>query len=161
MRNLKELLLRVLAVLILLGFLVGLLLVVFVPVELYKMAQASEWPSRKGVVTISYARRVNPVSKPAYWRAEIIGTFVDNGERFAITRARYGDFRFGSGEASASDIVAKYPVGIEVNVYYSPTNPRETILEPFAPGSKMFVALGVGIGFVLLPVGLYVCRKKS
>jgi hypothetical protein len=154
-------LLKALGALILLGFLVGLLLVVFVPVELNKMAQASEWPSRKGVVTVAYARRVNPVNKPAYYRAEIIGTFLDNGERFAITRVRHGEFRFGSGQASAMETVAQYPVGSQVDVYYSPPNPRETILEPRAPRSTMFIALGAGIGLVLLPVVLYACRKKS
>jgi hypothetical protein len=49
---------------------------------------------------------------------------------------------------------------IDIRVYYSPTNPRQTILEPFAPRDKMFIALGVGIGLVLLPVGLYACRKR-
>lgn len=145
---------------ILTGFIMGLVLVVFVPVELCKMAEARAWPSRKGLITVSHARRVSSVRRPAYWQAEIGGRFLDNGEKFWVSRVRYGDFRFGEGKASAMETVAKYSVGSEVDVYYSPTHPRQTILEPLAPWHTMGVAFGVGIGFVLLPVVLFVFRKQ-
>ncbi len=138
----------------------GLVLIVGVPFELYQMPQARTWPSRKGVITTSYARHVYSAGKPPYWKAEVAGRFLDTGERFGVSRVRYGDFRWGVGKASATTTVATYPVGREVDLYYAPTNPRQIILEPLAPRRTMVVALGVGIGFVLLPFVLFVFRKQ-
>ena len=160
MQSVKAGLGKVVAVAIVLGFFFGVLSVVFVPVELHKMAEAREWPSRRGVLTLSYARRVSSAGRAPYWRPEIGGTFLDTGEKFWITRVRYGDFRFGGGKAGAEEAVAKYPAGREVDVYFAPTSPGEKILEPLAPRTTMHVTLGLGIGFLIVPVGLFLLRKR-
>ena len=159
-RSITAALEKVAAVAIVVGFLFGLLSVVCVPFELHKMAQARDWPSRRGVITLSYARRVSSPGRAPYWRTEIGGTFLDKGEKFWITRVRYGDFRFGGGKARAEEAVATYPAGREVDVYYSPASPSEKILEPFGPPTTMHITLGLGIGFLLVPVGLYMLRKR-
>jgi hypothetical protein len=74
------------------GFFFGLFVLVFAPIEMLKKAKAESWPSRKGVITLSYASR-NPGSRwsnpnPGYWKAEICGNYIDSGERFCISRVR-------------------------------------------------------------------------
>jgi hypothetical protein len=149
-------------ILILLGFLVGLLFIIFVPVEMYKMHQARGWPWREGKITHSSASlgRHAGIQHARYWKVDIGGAFDDNGERFWISRVRYGGFRWGAGKAAAMADVAKYPVGAKLKVYYSPTRPKETILEPFAPWDTMQMLLAVGAVFFLLPFILYLFREQ-
>lgn len=145
------------------GILFGLFVVVTTPFEIYKKVQAETWPSRKGVITLSYPLRhrgsVGRTGTGPYWTPEICGSFIDNGERFCISRVRFGGIRFGGGEASANETVARYPVGREVDIYYSPENPDETILEAHSSWKEMLTLLGLGTGFLLLPFFLWVFRK--
>jgi len=50
-------------------------------------------------------------------------------------------------------------VGSEVAVYYSPKNPRDTVLEAHSSWQEMKTLLGLGIGFLLLPVIPWLFRK--
>jgi hypothetical protein len=159
--SIKKILGKALGVLILLGFLVGLLLVVSALAEMSKMAEAQEWPFREGVVTQSSASETFSRRRGDRWTFVIRGIFNDNGEKFVLTRVRYGEFKLGKGKAYSLAAVAKYPVGSEVRVYYSPAHPRKMILEPFAPWDEMVIVLGAGIGLVLIPVVLFCFRKKA
>jgi hypothetical protein len=147
---------------LLVGILFGLLVVVSVPIESYWKADAESWPSRRAVVTKSYASHRSGIMQPGrrttYWKAEICGRYKDNGEEFCASRVRYGHWRFG--EAFALESVARYPVGREIDVYYSRNNPKETVLEAHSSWNETFVILGIGVGFLLLPVFLWVFRKK-
>jgi hypothetical protein len=140
------------------GFILGLFFTATVPFEMRQMADAREWPSRKGIITKSAAsRKINLLQRP-YWAVEICGSYKDNGVGFCVSRVRYGEFRLDEGEASSLAAVAKYHVGKEVDVFYSPHDPGKTVLEPDAPWTTMVAALALGIGLLLLPVLLFVIR---
>ncbi len=151
---------KIAGVALLIGIVFGLFVVVVAPFEMYAKAKAETWPSRKGVVTLSYASHKRGSKNILYWSPEICGTYNDNGERFCVTRIRYGGIRFGEGEASAREAVARYPVKREVDVYYSPDNPRLTILEANSPWTQMYTLFGLGIALLLLPAMLWVFRKQ-
>lgn len=95
-----------------------------------------------------------------YWSTEICGIYADNGEKFCISRVRYGDFRWGEGKAAALADVAKYPVGRSVNVYYAPDNPRATLLEAISPWTPLLTLLGLGVAGLLLPLILWLFRHR-
>jgi hypothetical protein len=148
----KKIFQQLLGNLILLGFLLGLLSIIFVPVEMFKMHQARGWPSRDGTITHSSATLGRGgFRKAPSWRPDIGGTYHDNGEKFWISRVRYGGFRWSERKAAA---------GAKVEVYYSPARPKDTIWEPFAPWDTMIITLAGGVGLVLLPVMLYLFRKQ-
>jgi hypothetical protein len=149
-----------LGIAILLGFFVGLIAVVFVPAEMRKMSRAETWPARKGVITTSYARRVPGGYRTGpSWRPEICGRYRDTAQRFCIARVRYGGIRWGGGKAAAEEVVARHPVGAEVDVFVSPADPRETVLDPHPSWTPMVVLLSLGVGFLLLPVVLWMFRR--
>ena len=157
----KKILQQLLGILILFGFLAGVLAIIFVPVEMSKMKAVREWPSREGTVTVSsITLHGGGYRRADYWKADIGGTYHDNGGKFWVSRVRYGDFRWGRGKRSATEDAAKYPKGAKVKVYYSPDDPLDTVLEPFAPWNTMIVTLAVGVGLLLLPVMLYLFRKQ-
>lgn len=160
MNAIKQMLLKLFGVVLLVGIVFGLFTIVAVPIEMSKMASAEKWPSRKGLITKSFAERHSSPRQAPWWRAAICGTYKDNGEKFCVQRVRYGDFRFGSGEAKAREAAAKYPVGREVDIYYSPSNPKETVLEARTSWNTMNTLLGLGIGFLLLPVLLWLFRRQ-
>lgn len=144
-----------------LGFLFGLVAVVFVPYEMYRKAQAESWPARKGVVTLGYDRGSRGKRGAIFVVPEICGRYRDNGERFCVTRVRFGAIRWGSGEAQAQEILRRYPVGSEVDVHHAPDNPKETVLEARSPWVELQVLLGAGLFFLALPVVLHVLKKKG
>ncbi|MBT1072029.1 DUF3592 domain-containing protein [Pelotalea chapellei] len=160
MNAIKQILGKLLGYVLLAGILFGLFTIVAVPIEMGKMATAEKWPSRKGLITKSFADRRSSTRRAPWWRAEICGTYKDSEETFCVRRVRYGDFRFGSGEAEAHEAVAKYPVGREVDIYYSPSNPKETVLEARTSWNTMASLLGLGIGFLLLPLLLWLFRRQ-
>lgn len=157
----KDIVGTLIGVILLVGIVFGLFAVVAAPLEMLKMADAETWPSRKGVIkTSSVVREPGFWKRGPFWHADICGTYKDNGESFCISRVRYGDFRFRGDKAGSRETAAKYPVGREVDVYYSPDNPKETTLEPHASWQEMTVLLSLGIGFLFLPVLLWALRKK-
>jgi uncharacterized protein DUF3592 len=161
MDTLKTVLGKVAGVVLLAGILFGLFAIVTVPIEMSKKAEAENWPSRKAVITKSYADyRRGSGKSGGYYRTEICGRYADTEQPFCVTRIRFGGFRFGAGKASALETVAKYPAGAEVDIYYSPDNPKETVLEARSPWTEMYVMLGLGTGFLLLPVLLWAFRKR-
>ncbi len=155
---------KIIRALLLLGIAVGLVTVVAVPIEMSKMAAAKHWPSRKGVITTSYVRpvlgRVGKMGTTTTWRPEICGFYPDNqADRFCIARVRYGEIRWGSWKAPSEAVAAQYPAGREIDVYYDPEDPKETILDPLAPWNEMIALLSIGVAGLLLPVFLWVFRK--
>jgi hypothetical protein len=92
---------------ILLGVLFGLLVLVFMPFELRRMADARPWPFREGVVTKSV---VSPQAsfRKTFWGPVIRVTYHDTGEEFWVSRIRYGEFKTRTGKASAEADIARY-----------------------------------------------------
>ena len=150
-----------LALAILVTFMLGLFIVITVPFELAKMADARTWPSREGTVTHSLASRTGSIRRSDYWEPLIRGTYDDTGEAFWISKVQYGEFRLGNGQSRSVEQVAKYPVGSKVQVYYPPSHPRDTILEPFASWDHLLVMGGIGVGFALLPFALYIYGRLT
>lgn len=99
MTRLKNILGQIVGIALLLGFFAGLIAVVFVPVEMSKMAEAQTWPSRPGVITQSSASGVFGRRRGNRWTYVIRGIFTDTGEPFVITQVRYGEFSPGRGKS--------------------------------------------------------------
>jgi hypothetical protein len=160
----KHVILKVLGYVLFAGIVFGLFVVAVIPFEMYKKSQAESWPSRTGVITKSFTSRQRGSGgrggNAPYVRPEICGNYRDNGEEFCVTRVRYGGFRFGEGRETAEETVARYPVGREVVIHYSPDDPKETVLEASSPWTEMFALLGLAIAFLLLPVILWLFRKR-
>ena len=103
------------------------------------------WPSAPGMVTGGAIRqRTSGVGE------EESVSFIPVVEyRFEIGAAAYTAAGIGFGEtgygsrAMAEKVLARYPAGSVVNVYYNPANPNQTFLE----------AGGGVIGWIMLAVG--------
>jgi hypothetical protein len=161
MASIKSIVAKAAGYVLLIGLLFGVFVSITVPLEMMRMASAESWPARKAIITTSYASRKSTSNRPPFWRPEICGNYQESGERFCVTRVSFGTFRFGSGEAEARTIVAKYPVGVETDVYQSPENPKETILDPHPSWNAMWTLLSVGVLFLVIPPMLWIARRHG
>jgi hypothetical protein len=72
-----------------------------------------------------------------------------------VRRLRFGIWNAPFGRRGIEEAVARYPIKTQLDVYYSPTDPKMVILEPHVAATSTWVALCVGLGLGLLPVALY------
>lgn len=115
---------------------------------------SKNWPSVPGIILVSKVER-----PPAGGRndryAKVIYEYLVAGRKYGGSRV---SFRQGSGFVSEDPtrIVAKYPQDSPVKVYYDPTSPKSSVLEPgFEPTSL----IPVGIGAFLFMIALMGTRR--
>ena len=104
------------------------------------------WPAAQGEVRSSDALRFQSVGagQGARYRPEILYAFSVGGKEYTGVRRTLLAWQT-SGSQSAEEVVARYPVGKKVTVYYDPRNPRESILirESALPSAILVTALGL------------------
>ena len=143
-------------------FLVAGLAVGFFGVKGLINAKASvEWPQDSGEILMSEVDRNSGSSgsggSSTTYHAAIVYSYQIDDVGYESDRVAYGDY--GSSDSShAREIVRRYPVGEEVQVFYHPDDPRTSLLEPgvklqawFLPlFGLIFTAVGTGM-FLFLP----------
>jgi len=132
----------------------------------YKSLQvraASEWPSTPGKVVTSDSQvrqiRVIDRSREDGYRLEprnfanIVYEYSVSGEKLSNNRVSIDDDR---GDFGIAEIIARYPVGTVVTVYYNPLHPRDAVLERETPkgwwgclGIAMAAALAIMFGSLI------------
>ena len=134
----------------------GAVFAIYGIIELDRASAMRDWPAIQGEV---YSARVVEeidhgidASTPRVYRPEIRYSFILGGTEYAGSRRSVGETA-ASWRSHAERVVARYPAGKPVTVYYNPQNPRESILErQTAKGWAIFfivvgVAVGIGGGF--------------
>jgi hypothetical protein len=124
----------------------------------YKTLQvraAREWPSTPGKVVISDSEvrdvRVLDDSREDNYRierrnfADIVYQYSVAGKQLRNNRVGIGEDR---GNFEVAETIAKYPVGMDVTVYYNPLRPNEAVLERDLP-KGLWGCLGIGTAVVL------------
>ncbi|MEM7332070.1 MAG: DUF3592 domain-containing protein [Chloroflexota bacterium] len=106
--------------------------------------QSNGWPSAKGEITNSSIRTESTDDGLTY-HADVEYRFVANDRWYEANIVKFGE----SGHASrtdAAEILARYPVGDEVNVFYDPEMPETAVLEPGVTfDSYLFLLIGLSI----------------
>ena len=95
-----------------------------------KMAAVSQWPSTMGTVMASSIewRSSSDSGSTAYPVVQY--SYQVNGQAYQSSKLAPGPEMGGTG---AQKVVARYPSGAQVLVFYNPQNPSEAVLERKAP----------------------------
>jgi len=94
-----------------------------------RMAEVSQWPSTMGTVVMSRVDRRS--SGDGYTDYPVVQySYQVNGQPYQSTKLAPGPEMGGTG---ARKVVAKYPAGAQVMVFYDPQQPSEAVLERKAP----------------------------
>ncbi|PWB71040.1 MAG: hypothetical protein C3F07_15595 [Anaerolineales bacterium] len=94
------------------------------------VAKAANWSSTMGTVTFSTVERRSSGDGYSYYPV-VNYTYQVMGQMLQGDRIMPGPRSGGSG---AHKVVARYPIGAQVMVYYDPNNPSEAVLERGMPG---------------------------
>jgi hypothetical protein len=94
-----------------------------------RMAVVSQWPSTMGVVQMSTIDRRS--SSDGYTDYPVVQySYQIGGQTYQSMKLAPGPEVGGTG---AGKVVAKYPAGAQVMVFYNPQNPSDAVLERKAP----------------------------
>lgn len=117
-----------------------------------KNAQAHTWPTVRGAILSSEVESEvkrhdgRPIETHA---AAIRYTYDVGGKTYESDQIQLGGTRQTSDPDEFEQMIARYPAGKRVTVYYDPTDPAIATLEPGAPGGIFNMAM-VGGGCLLV-----------
>ena len=112
------------------AFLVDAILLGIIYAARRGVAKAASWPSTMGTVTFSTVERRQSSDSTASYPV-VNYTYQVMGQMFEGRKIMPGPETGGS---FAHKVVARYPVGAQVMVYYDPNNPSDAVLERGMPG---------------------------
>jgi hypothetical protein len=116
-----------------LGFVFLILNVIFLVILFFirrRMAVVSQWPSTMGTVNASYLERRSS-SEGGYTNYPVVQyAYQVSGQAYQGMKVAPGPEVGGTG---AGTVVARYPSGAQVMVFYNPQNPSDAVLETKAP----------------------------
>ena len=115
------------------GFVLIILNVIFLTIIFFmrrRMATVSQWPSTMGTVLASHLERRSS-SEGGYTNYPV----VQYSYRVSEQSYQGGKIAPGPeiGGTGAGKVVARYPAGAQVMVFYNPQNPSDAVLETKAP----------------------------
>ena len=116
------------------GFFFLILNVIFLGILFFmrrRMAAVSQWPSTMGTVSASYLERRHSSSDSGSTNYPVVQySYQVSGQSYQSTKLAPGPEVGGTG---AGKVVARYPTGAQVMVFYNPQNPSDAVLETKAP----------------------------
>lgn len=120
----------------------------------HRRAQATlAWPASPGQVLAAVVGVQSGENGPTYF-PRITYTYNVNGQTYQNDRLVIGGGISGN-RGPAEQIVARYPAGSSVPVYFNPANPQEAVLERRSGSTRFLVGLGAFL--LLMGCGLLAC----
>ena len=121
--------------------LIGIGVSIFGGILLWKALSSQAWPSVKGRI-ISASLEKEKIRGRVISRERIQYVYHVKGKRFVGERVALG-LRLLTLRPPARQVIKKYPMGALVTVYYNPSRPEESVLEPgVKPYIKLIAAAG-------------------
>jgi hypothetical protein len=115
------------------GFVFLILNAIFLSIIFFmrrKMAAVSQWPSTMGTVVMSTLEQRSS-SEGGYTNYPVVQySYQVGGQAYQSLKLAPGPEVGGTG---AGKVVARYPAGAQVMVFYNPQNPSDAVLERKAP----------------------------
>ncbi len=111
---------------------------------------SSEWPSVAGTIKESEVRQERHEGK-LHHSAGIHYEYQIDGQTLGGDTVWFGGNFSSTDSGSARKTVNRYPVGEQVDVYYNPEDPTNSVLEPGAHLSS-YAVFGIGLAFLFVGV---------
>jgi len=121
-----------------------------------RQIRAQNYPTAAGVVTHSEVEGHG--GRHGNYSPNVQYKYAVAGKTYSSNRYRFGDVY--AVEGKAHQIVAEYPVGKQVPVYYNPDNPADALLQPGVDGGDLFLATFLlPFNLVMLVIGSLMAGK--
>ena len=113
---------------------------------------SADWPSVKGKIIDSQLVRSRDKDGKSSYSADVIFKYTVDNEEYEGDNVWFG--QYGGNRSTMQKIVKQYPKGKEVDVFYMPDDPNESVLQPGAfTSSYMVLVIGMifaGVGVLML-----------
>jgi hypothetical protein len=132
--------------------------------DIYGGVMSKTWPSVSGSVQSSQVHQVTKKIKHHRYKADIRYAYKVEGKSYSSRRIDFSTSNRYLSRSEAEGIVAKYPRGSEVRVFYKQGDPEEAVLESvikFNVSTLLFSPLILLLGLYLLRSGLKELRNAS
>jgi hypothetical protein len=137
-------------------FLAGAILLFFAIRTRKKSNASMAWPSTAGQISEASVRQNSSTDEDGHvnftYSPVVEYDFTVNGQAFKGRRINYGVTASPSREAAQKE-VDRFPVGMQVTVFYNPEKPGEAVLEKKVVTSKV----GLILGSVFMALTLCTC----
>ncbi len=121
---------------------------------------SKDWPAVPGTITASQVRISTDEDGTTYF-ADVTYKYVVNDRWYTAATVHFGEY--GSGSRSRADkIVARYPPGSQVTVYYNPDKSGTAVLEPGVSWSS-YLGIFMSLAFFIVPVAMllsFIIQKR-
>lgn len=110
-----------------------------------KVGESAAWPSTVGTITgstIAESVSTSDDDNITHYRPVITYTYQIAGVSYESKRLMFGAVESGSNK-NAQAVVARYPIGASVPVYYNPLDAKEAVLERQSKSSSVMLILGI------------------
>lgn len=130
----------------------GLFAAVFCWFSFMNMQASNSWPSARGEIAVSELVSMNPLKRKQK-KANVRYSYQVDGVTYTGSLIRFADTT-GSMESLQAELIAPYPVGKEVDVFYDPKNCTTAVLEPggglrgYSLVLPPLILFGIGAAFV-------------
>jgi len=129
-----------------------------------QQTRAVDFPTVPGTVMHSDITEIRGSKGSVRRRANIRYRYTVDGQEFIGTRVNLSTLALGDGTRQARTVVTAFPVGQAVTVYYDPSAPAESLLQPGLLPEHLLVALFAVphhlIGIWLLSTALGSLRRR-
>lgn len=113
------------------------------------------WPAVSGQITSSSVSHSTDSEGADSYTPSVGYRYVVNDQQYTGSRIKFGETSYNK-ESEADAVVARYPAGTTVPIYYNPADPATAVLEPgVTSGSYVFLAVGacfIVLSLVLTPI---------
>jgi hypothetical protein len=146
---------------------IGILLIMIYQRNKKKASASLSWPETKGTVIKSKIKEESSVfsddegeesSQPMY-SADISYNYLVDGMLYTSDQVSFAGKSSYSKREKVEEILAGFPEGASVSVFYKPDNPQESVLQRTAKGSGALLGAGIvflSIGILTLIVGIII-----
>jgi hypothetical protein len=123
-------------------------------------AASVNWPTVEGRVSDAKLHSFRDNDKNLNYMARVWHSYEVSGQSYTVEKISWGGQPYGRVATQANEILARYPVGTPVKVYYNPQKPKQSVLDPHnQSGVKTMGWIGgafIAIGVVFFILGFVV-----
>ncbi len=118
-------------------------------------AKASRsWPSVSGVIERSEVVTSTSNGKTMYG-FDVVYRYQVEGRDLTSNNVFFGGNTTSSSSSFAHNVVARYPKGAKVKVFYDPNDPSKAVLEPGTTWQS-YLVFGIGLAFLIVGVLVFI-----
>jgi len=121
--------------------------------------ESTSWPTTSGKVLESAVHSTHDRNRGTTFRAELLYKYVVNGESYSGRQLAPGGADL-EDSAEVTAILGNHPIGSDIPVYYSPTDPSQSILETGIRAIGI-VFLVTGLSFVVAGLVIFIRARRK